>query len=133
VALAEPELVRLRSGDRGQVPEVVLEDGTSVEVKRVADHEGHPEPRRRGRRTSAWSRSPIIRAGLRKMTARFASTLRRKTGIEVRRHVFVVVIPDSMSVRHERRVRHHIERILGETEVEMRTTVMVVRIADEHF
>jgi len=96
----------MRIGGRGTIPEGVfrLPDGrvVTIEVKRVmVDGWFDTAPRDvRGRRwITRFPSALVIESGLCKVSRSLIDTIRRETGLEVRRHVLVLALPLSMTAR----------------------------------
>ena len=122
VVLTEDELSQL-SGGR-PIPELLVGE-TTVEVKRITHQDADWRPVGRRRRDSSWQWSNTVRNGLRKITGGLMAAVAAEMGIRIRKHILVLVVPDDTSDRYRERVYRLANRILRDTETEVRTELVV--------
>lgn len=135
VALTEGELRTLSNGST--IPELVTSSGVSVEVKRIpslAREAGVPPIRKRGRYSQvSWHFAGTVSGGLQKMQDPLIDAIFRETGLRVRRHILVLVVPEEMPLRHRERIARHAEDVRGCTKTAIPSRIIVATAPSEAF
>lgn len=131
VAITENELRLLSNGST--IPEIVTTRGISIEVKRIPPQARGWTPAGRTSRESSWQFSRTVSRGLQKTGDELTTAVAIHTGIRIRRHILVLVVPDKTTLRARRRIFNHAQKVLRATETTLKTQMVITTAPAEAF
>ena len=126
IVLDETQLIKI-SDAQYKIPECVTKDGNSYEVKRIP-YTSRPGPPRRCDRGSQppWHWKPVVVSGINKISDQLLKEVAEETGIIIRHHYVVLVVPETMTLSQRNRIHKMSNQILSETTLLVKTKIVVI-------
>lgn len=131
VGVTEDELQAISNGST--IPEIVTTRGISIEVKRIPPQAPGWTPANRTSRESSWQFSRTVSRGLLKTGDALISAVATHTGIRIRRHILVLVVPENTSPRMRQRIFARAQKIMRATETTLKTQLVLTTAPAEAF